>query len=273
MSLITHLSNAFTDTTIAKLYREPLFNNGSLYAFDFLDAYCNPHPVGNLSKDLVFKNLIAGRGDAVSRISSAQNGGFINNTGSGLTVNFLNAAISFGLTHVLNTSNNAFLVIIWFKADATGANNSVVLTHGSNAFANQQFMIVSNNVGNTVTTTVGSYGPSVTCTTNAVRQVALSWEAGTLKTYINGALVATNTIAATTLPVPVASLDEGIGHYGFNVTDYNSIGTGYNAFKGTYYRAYKENLTVSAAESGLTVSQQALAQVQADYAANSTRFT
>ena len=81
----------------------------------------------------------------------------------------------------------------------------------------------------------------------AVRQLALSWAAGTLTAYLNGAVISST-----------AGLASPIGATG-NPPRISM------ATPGTYYRATLERLDLS--------NRSALAAVQDDYALNSARFT
>jgi hypothetical protein len=97
-------------------------------------------------------------------------------------------------------------------------------------------------------------------------QAAVAWKAGKMSLFIDGALVGSDSTNATqTLATPPAGTHEGMGLA-------SNIANAFAPFKGQIYRAYKEDLTLSMAASGRTFEAQALAQVQADWAANASRF-
>jgi len=256
----------FTGTGLPKLYRDAIINSGSMFCFDFLDTYCNPNPVGNLANGLTFTNLVTAGPVATvvntgtSNVAMASNGVVFNGSGFG--------AIDFGTTYDLSGSNNSFLATAWFKTSSSqnAAYPGVMGLAGNTGSTNQYSIDSGPNPGTTATLAhvgVGSTTYSGTPPTT-LQQVAVFWTPGSMTMFRNGVVV-------TSAGAPTTLVATGIGHEGLGVSA--SILNAFSPFNGTVYRAWKENITNSATASGLTQLAQATAQIAADYAANSGRFS
>ena len=262
MSSITHIAPAaFTDPNKVKLYLDPVMNKGSVFLFDFLNPMSNPNPDDAVVADgTTYKNLVEGGGDGVFQqlgsgypvraLAGKQGLQTAGQTGG----NSLSANLSLG--NPAPTADKAFMASLWFKSngvavagtghllgDAVAVNGATGTTQWAwSLFAGEADTAQASQrlVGATALT--AGPGPA----SKAVRQLALSWNAGQLTFYINGAVVAS-----------VAGIPSPIGATGRSP---------FIAFQrpGTYYRAYMERLDLS--------GRSALAAVQAEYAANNARF-
>lgn len=273
MSLIIKIPGVtFTDSTLPKLYRDSLINTGSLYCYDFLDAYTNSLAAGNVANGASFANLVPNKA-ASTVVNSAAH---ITNGASGLTFTGGSyAAVDFGTSFNMATAgNHSFLAVIWFKADPTldafYPNLMAFTTNTSGANDQFNFDLGASQSGSLMTLrgTVGDSTLQASSVAKATRhQAAVAWTPGKTSLFVDGVLVGSDTtLAGATLVNPPAGTHEGIGIS-------SVIASAFAPFKGTVYRAYKEDLTISMAASGRTFEAQALAQVQADWAANNTRFS
>jgi len=258
----------FTGSGLLKLYRDAIINSGSLFCFDFLDTYCNPYAAGNLTNGAIFTNLVPGAPVATLQVPTSS---IVTTDSNG--VNFASTAggpsgINLGTTYDMAASNNAFLATIWFKTSSsqTGAYPGVMGLAG-NTGTTCQYAVDTGPTPGQSTTRISSSGGASSATTGiaptTMQQIALLWTPGMAYGFRNGALIS-NLTANTTLLAP--GLPEAIGATGGAMSAYAPL-------LARIYRAWKENITVSAAASGLTPLAQATAQIAADYAANSGRFS
>jgi hypothetical protein len=72
-SFIQRSGSNFTDLALRKLKLDPLVVEGSLFRFDFINAYSNPNADGVLANGAPFRNLVEGAGDATYTLGT---GGF-----------------------------------------------------------------------------------------------------------------------------------------------------------------------------------------------------
>ncbi|MBB3940682.1 hypothetical protein GGR39_002339 [Novosphingobium fluoreni] len=270
VSIIDRLSTNFTDATLPKLYRDIVLNPGSMYLFDFLSSYSNPNADGNLAPGATFKNMVDGAADAVLIGSSAtivnlpgRAGISMPGVGGGAPTTSieLGGAGAFSL----HASNHDFLEFAWIKTPSAGfvTGYPQILVNG--VFGNEgndQISITTHSDGKTprisianaagvANTLSGSSGQGL----GAPTQVGMARIGSALRLYINGALVSSGSGPATLYDTSAQKTKLGAG------------------YKGTVYRVGKEDLTVSAAASGLSLVAQADAVMAADYATNAPRFT
>ncbi|MBO0951218.1 hypothetical protein [Fibrella forsythiae] len=255
MGLIVKLSGTtFTDPTLPKLYRDSILNAGSMLLFDFktLATYAGgvAPAAGMLANGFAMNNLVdAAPAATVNGATVAYNAaGAIEFNGSG--------NLTFGDNYNLASSNADFLNIMWIKMTAasaayaqlfgrstttTAGNTQYRLDMGADGLTPRGSAGGANNIG-TVT-----IPPTSAQALNTVFQVAYSRVGTAINAYWNGIKIRDYTaFNETGLANPATTPNMGGG------------------VKGLVYRAYMENLTVS--------GKNPLAQVQADYAANSARF-
>ncbi|WCT78681.1 hypothetical protein [Novosphingobium humi] len=264
VSVIQRLSSAFTDTTLPKLYRDPIMNAGTLALFDFLNAYCNPNPDGALASGATFNNLV--EGSAIGATLNAS-GNVSNLTGkAGLSLSGAAGGtaklLTFGAAGAFDDAvlKHHFLYTLWLKtpaaSPASGYTPLLSLSpSGAGNGNNAQMWSDTGSDGYTVRFQQGT-GSSTTnsqraaTANNAVAQVGYRMNPGNgeYELFYNGASVTGTLTGGPTSPLSAAAMTLAIG----------------GGYKGTIYRVGIEDLTVS----GLT----AAAQVAADYAANSARF-
>ena len=260
MSLIIKIPGAnFTDATLPKLYRDKIMNAGSKFLFDFLSPYCNANADGNIANGAAFTNLVDGAPGATVTTAGSAIQSLAGKAGLFLDgVSGVNQ-INLGNSYSLHATNPSFLVILWIKIpavgfEATDYNHILKLGDSTN---DCQFFFDAGLGGVRPRVTVG-HGAGSNALTHSVAsgfgqgaplQLALEWSPGTLKGYANG--------------VQFASITGQAGLNTLRDTSASSILMS-GDFKGTVYRAYQENLTVS----GKTGAEQVLA----DYNANVGRF-
>lgn len=262
VTIIHRSPDAFTDTTLPRLQRDPVANEGTLFLFDFLDAYCNPNPDGPLAAGAPFRNLANDSANGVFTPGAGGNAESIivanaaNKTGitsSGQTGNiYTGPEISLG--GPVPTADKAFVTTLWVKTNGlpfTPGNimSDAAAAGGANgttwwAWAFYHSLANAPQLGQRVVG--GSLTGVPLPASTAVRQLALAWSAGTLSAYVNAVLVGST-----------AGIASPVGATGRSPTlNFQT--------PGTYYRAMMERLDLS--------GRTALAAVQADYAANNGRF-
>lgn len=260
MTTIVKLAQAFTDTTLPKLYRDPILNAGSKFLFDFLSAYSNPNADGAVADGAVFKNLVDGGADAV--LAAGGGGNTVTQLAGRAGLSFTAAGgngryIDIGAGYDFFASQHSFLVCFWDKQPSSGYNSAVsyntILTRTDNNANTSEFWLDMGTDGKTPRGAVGSGSNSPVASgasgqgQGAVRQVALAWSAGTGSFFINGSVVAMNSNFPTTL------LDKSTSHIKL-----------FGGHVATMYRVWAEDLTVS--------GKSAASQVALDWAKNAARF-
>jgi hypothetical protein len=269
VSVIDRLSTNFTDTSLPKLYRDTILNSGSRYLFDFLDSYSNPNADGALSAGAVFKNMVDGAPDgefvgAAAIANLAGKAGLsMPGVGSGGSVT---SYIDLGVGYDMAALDHDFLDIVWFKTPASGLVTGFPQILVLGAFGGEstlQLSLSGGTDGNTPRFSVANSAGVATTRSAAAgtgggarAQMAVSRVGNTVTLYVNGAQISTTSAFTGTLYSAAGQSAK--------------LGAGY---KGTIYRVLKEDLTLSGAEAGRTPAAQALAQVAADFAANSARFS
>lgn len=267
MTIITKIPGViFTDATLPKLCRDSIINTGSLFCFDFLDTYCNPLASGNVANGAIFKNLVIGAPDG---IANSTGGSIMTTSPNGLVFNgVFGASVDLGATYDRSGDNHSFLALAWFKTDpAVNAAYPGVLGLCTNTSSGNQYSIDSGPAPGNITpiATANGVGMSGSANPTLKTQVAVMWTPGAVSYFVNGALVISQAGPATATAPPTGT-HESIG------VSANGMAA-FSPFKGNIYRAYKEDLSISAAATGKTITAQALAQVIADYAANVGRFS
>lgn len=262
MSLIIKIPGSnFSDNTLPKLYRDGLLNPGSKFLFDFVNGYCNANADGNLNNASMFTNLVEGAPSAAVVTTGSAIQSLAGKAGLLLDGVSDTSYVNLGGSYDLSTTNPSFIVIVWHKIPASGAETVsyspiLKLTQSNANFA--QFLFDTGVGGNAPRTQIGwiTNGPAASGSAivagvgqGVPQQLALHWSPGVVKTYVNGALLGSVTSAN------INSL--------FNCAAFNVLISG--AYKGTVYRAYQENLTVS--------GKVAADQILADYNANVGRFS
>lgn len=272
-SVIERLSTPFTDASLPRLYRDPILNTGSMFLFDFLDGFSNPNGDGNLAAGASFANLVDGApgativGTTASFASLSGRAGLAipGATGAAGTANYVDLGTSYNLAAL----NHDFLMILWLKTVASGFTTGYPQILVQGPFSNEGNDQVSITMGSDGKTPRGSVANSTGTGASAsgasgaglgaVQQLAMFRAGSTLALSLNNVAVTPQTV------IP------GTGLYDVSSSGSPSTKIG-AAYKGTMYRAYKEDLTVSAAAIGSTPAAQAAAQIAADYAANASRF-
>lgn len=264
VSVIQKLSSAFTDTTLPKLYRDPIMNAGTLALFDFLNSYCNPNADGALASGVTFNNMVDGSPIGATLNASGNASNLTGKTGLSLSGAAGSTAklLTFGTAGAFDDAvlKHNFLYTLWLKtpaaSPATGYTPLLSLSPSGAGNGNAAQMwsdtgsdgyTVRFQQGNGSGTAVNSQRAATA--NNAVAQVGYRMNPGNgeYEMFYNGASLGTLT-GGPTSPLSAAAMTL-------------AIGGGYN---GTIYRMSVEDLTVS----GLTGA----AQIAADYAANSGRF-
>jgi hypothetical protein len=254
------LSSAFTDTSLPKLYRDPILTAGSLFLFDALNSYSNPNADGNIANGATFANLIDGAPGATANLLGSH---FQNLTGkAGIYSDGAGGGSAIGMgasTYDLSASNHEFWAWLWFKLPSTGYTTSNYQSpffySTSNANTSQWWFDLG--VGGVQPRfSIGEGGTSamtLTSPTNitpgSIYMLAGHWKAGALmEMYLNGSL---NNSNSSGIPSSLQAGSTAQPSITDNVT-------------GTIYRWGLEDLTVSGAS--------AAAQASAEYNANHTRF-
>lgn len=262
ISVIQKLAASFTDTTLPKLFRDPLMTSGTLLLFDFLNAYCNPNADGALSVGTTFNNLVdggAGGVIAVNGISSLSGKAGLSMTGGSASTK----GITFGAVGAFDDSaiKHSWLWTIWLKTVASSPTTGYcpflqLSPAGASTGVNSQLWSDTGSDGYTVRFQQGN-GSGTTnsqraATANgAVAQVAyrMTPSDGTFEMFYNGASTGLASTGGPTSPLSAAAMTVGIG----------------SNYKGTIYRTQLEDLSVSGVA--------AASQVLLDYNTNSARFT
>ncbi len=268
-SLIQQSADPFTDPTLEKLYLDPVLNPGSRFLFDFLNPISNPNADGVLPGGTTFKNLVEGGADAVYTPNSGGSSPLIAITNAAGKAGLVSAGQKQGLAVQPQismgapqpTADKPFAVSLWVK-QAGAANNgaqdlgAVMLgdvleaagAAGTPYYNWALYSMFSPVNGATMGQRLSGspmIGPGVIGST-AVRQLGVSWVAGTLTGYVNGAVIGSQ----AGIPSPIAPT--GVAPRLFLTAP------------GTYYRAYMERLDQSL--------RTAAAAIKADYDLNAGRF-
>lgn len=266
MPLIEQFTN-YTATTagLQKLYRDQILNPGSKFLLDFLDPTCNPNADGTLPAGTTFVNLVDGANGGIINTSSTM----ANLTGkTGLSVPGSgggNLTIGNAGDYDLHVSNDEFIVIVWFKTPASGFISTSFLNLFSEMVSNTNTAQFYSDMGSDGQTPRIGYGNGTISSVlalasgtglGAVTQLGMHIKpaAHTLELYYNGGFV------SNSVGPPPNTLQNA-------ATLKPTLNAGY---KGTVYRLYMEDITVSsAANSAIS----AAGQIALDYAQNSSRFT
>lgn len=253
MALVQKIQNSvFTDTTIAKLYRDSVVTDGTLLCYDFADDTSWVKQDNKVEGDIVYDLTELGN-DGVS-LAIPQN--FIS---KGIEFD-LSPNEGFQLPSVANLTSNTggFLVVIWLtqgaQTQATGGaiagyRNGTSGTWGIR-WENPTFRLLVN--GQEVNKSLS----------NEVHQIGIAWVdvgGGVFehRVYIDGVLDSSVTATHNTMQTVVTPPTYPVlGEDG---------GTGYNNYwLGKVHRFFIEDLGVS--------SSDPLAIIEKDYLDNSTRF-
>jgi len=253
MALINRIAGvSFTDTSIAKLVRDPAIVAGTLLLLDFKDLFCWPEQDPPEVNDSLV-NLVEGGATGSAKISTPtfSGGGFITTNGSGPLADL-------GTGYSFQSGTPDFCATIWIKQHPTAADTTAFarLFGCGNGTSEAPWFFDAGADGNTIR--VGNGNLQVanvgSLVSGQVTQVGLSNVVSggnrIISAYKNGALVSTATVTGTTLPAP--TVGTGIGRLGANTV-----------WKGAYYRCMVENLTAS--------GRSALAAIQSDYAVGAAR--
>lgn len=244
-SIIERLSIAQTDATRVKMYRDPVINKGTLFLFDFLDAYCNPAADGAIAAGAVFKNLVPGGPDGVAATAGAA---YLANANgkAGLVFGGAGSGAFSGIdlgTAVANIGSDEFIVCTWSKEPTVSPATGFVPILAKQATGNNGLFIVNAGAnGNSPFVNLGTSGggSGVTTGQGAPRHIGAHYKPGQGRIFVNGVLTAT-------VGAPAVMSD-----YSANPTRFGS-----SYYKGTIYRGMMEDITVSGASPD--------AQILADY--------
>ena len=240
---------------------------GMKYLFDFQIPYSNPNAAGSLVSGAPFLNLVAGGAAGSAYI----NGGGIVSSAAGLDFNGAgDAAIDVGSAYDMHALSHDWLVSFWFKQSASMTTAYAViagLTTNSSS-SNDQWSVDIGSGGANPRATLGgstiSFGGAFS--TSVATHIAVALQSGTAYLFKNGALVTSQT--GVTIPSPPANTHEGYGRVNQpGVPLY--INSGFSPPIGRFYRAFKEDLTVSA----VTTLAGIQARLTAEYNANVARMT
>lgn len=268
-STILQAAEAFTDTTIAKLTRSPLINDGSLFLFDFTDDYCNPNADGPLKAGDAFKNMVGGAdGLLTSTVSGAANAA--GKTGITAVGGYSASNPSqIKLGGPVATLGKAFVSIFWIRQTGivpSPNENQVMFGDRQKATPNNiAWAVLAGLSGKVPLAQQRAASPARNVQTNGVvdgygfdkiTQYAVSWTPGanssadgTLTFYADGAVVGSSTASFSGDALVVTGEAPHINLF----------------VPGKYYLAYMERLDLS--------GRTALQAVQADYELNKTRFS
>lgn len=257
VSVINKLSSSFTDTSLPKLYRDPILNGGSKFLFDFLSAYCNPNADGAIANGATFNNVLDG-----GPVATSVTANLTNLTGkTGINNTAANATVNLGPNASYDNSglNHEMLMCFWFKLPATGYVTSAFYSPFGYTTSNNnaaQWIFDMGSGGLTPRFSIGNGSAAFTAqaasnvTPGSIYQVAGHWKPGvSVDLYLNGALLPVSNV--TSIPTTLQSVT-GTAPYLMN------------SMKGTIYRSWMEDLAVS--------GNTPLAQVASDYSLNATRF-
>lgn len=245
----------FTDATLPLLYRDSMINPGTLACFDFKNPYCWPTGVvpaagTAVPNGTVFNNLVPG-GPTLT-----VSGSTMTYNGTGGLVFDSSTTLSLGNNYNFATTNANFAIYTWYKQSAAANTYGQYVGRSTNGNApNCQYRFDYGNGGLSPRLTVGGATSTTTVNTsgagslNTVYQYCGTRVGTQVSFYRNGLQTQTSTMTDTTLANPTIS----------------NMVLGGDVFKGAIYRLVIEDLTVS--------GKNALSQVQADYAANASRFS
>jgi hypothetical protein len=256
MGLILEVGMAGNNPNAQRLFRDKLVNNGTFLAVDALKTYS--WPGGTPSNGSIFTNLKEqppnGTHNALVTSFGAFAGGFVCNGTAGNPSNNFNFGSSW-----IPLANNC-LVAVWLKPPAETDTVTLRGAFGRGINTTNNAFYISSNTTNAVAPAAENYRLTIansnifttTCPRNVPTQLALAKIGTTAFFYKNGILVSQQSCNATFTDRPTDSLTLGL------------VG-GFASFRGTFYRALVEDLTVS--------GKSAAAQVALDYALNSSRFS
>lgn len=222
-SFIQRSGSDFTDAAIKKMTLDPLVIDGSLFRYDFINAYSNPNPDGAIANGAVFKNLVQGAADATYTSGSA---GFIVAAGKkGLVCPGTNTSTSSFIAlpsgefdmHTEGGDHN-FIEHLWFK-EITGYNVVGGMIMGDRAAETSAYWGASpsqaamySGAGNGAAPYVlirangVAYAPPGVVNDsllNAAHLLSMAYVAGTFYYYVDGALFGSVTYpSAVTLGLP-----------------------------------------------------------------------
>ena len=280
VSIITKLSSAFTDTTLPKLYRDPILTAGSMFLFDLANPFCW-NPANTVADGAVVNNLLDGAPGANLRIPS---GTMTYVAGKGFqlsaTATFQRIEIDSGTNYFQTNLTDDYLIQAWVKYPATdpGAGNvglifnkggSVIYSYGQpGPFLASRYPAESINTAygditgkfdaNTATNT--NYNNAAVGTVPGSHLFGLAKVGTNLQIYKDGAL-----IGSSALLTPALTANSNTMNFGGSTIQSAVQGTILN-------RISAEDLTVSASALGISTAAQCAAQIATEYAANSARF-
>lgn len=245
----------FTDPTIPKIYKDKWIDAATLFLFDLKNKYCTGE-VTKLVNLAVLKNLVDDAPTAVCKLSAGE----LTLSGGGIYLPGPLNYIDLGSTYDLVALNNpSFVMMVWVMQDDNFSAQSYqgIIGRSLGGGTSIQYRIDTNGGGPWGGLMNNAAGTSLqlTATGNNARnvptQLALSWESGVARLYVNGAQVGSGNIAA---PSGATAANTWVG---------NMQGGTYN-FKGKIYRWGMKLLSPG---------NSAASQVTADYAANMSRFS
>lgn len=203
-SLITHLQNKFSDSTMDKLVRDRAVSSGTRLLFDFSNSYSNPNPDGALKFGSGFANLVDGApgaviggADAAPLINERGSTGGIRSPASGANGQLINL----GRSYSLHATNPSFIALAWVKCPSNAVANAyqgIFKLQGSSVqntlfsidtgFNGRAPRVVANNQNN-----VPVYEDVPGFTPDAVHQIGVAWRLGFVDVILNGVVVKTIT--------------------------------------------------------------------------------
>lgn len=212
-SFVQRSADPFSDTSMGKITLDPLVITGSVFRYDFTNAFSNPNADGALSNGATFKNLVEGAGDATY---TAVNGGFTVAAGKkGLTspgtdsnlTSFLALPAGAFDMHT-ETGDHAFIQHMWHK-EVTGYQTTGGTSYGDRINGGETSAIWGATPAQFVFATgqpVAGFGAApnvyiraaaiatsptavaVDALLNASHLLSIAYEGGTIKYYVDGAL-------------------------------------------------------------------------------------
>ncbi len=253
--LMQILEGEFTDDTLDRYYpNDPMLNRGTMFGYDFSKPFCFPEQNAPETADVIF-NLVEGgdNADVFGASIGFSGGGFVFPGTSGHHVSLADQGN-------MTDEDNDFLIHTWCKqttATYSASDVQALIGRAANLSGNCQWIMYMNGrIPTLVVANASVNAIYVAITPNDLDVpvlLSMSYEAGVLKFWRNGALVGTHaTVVVSPLNDPAE--DTLIG-----------AASSFNYFKGTIYRVWAENLT----ESGKSVA----AQVAKEYSLNVSRFT
>lgn len=266
MSLILKITDTtFTDATLPVLQRDGLVDAGMKFLFDFADPYCWPKQAAPVNGDQ-FTNFVSGGASAVTALAGGSTMTFAAG-GVGFDTES-NEGIVLPPSGNLPANNQGFVFCIWLKHLAQADQTSVTAVGGYSyqLGTGNQYAIVGHNASSTYRMYAQGGNVAVPFPANgAILQLATALvKVGSnivQRAYMNGAQVGADAIAgqaATFSLNQVSSAQMPSPELGF------LAGAG-QGWCGSIYRTYLTDIGATGADP--------LAILQADYAANSARFT